>query len=73
MNIEVDTTTEEIFIEKIVAEEMELTMEEKIVGDLTVEENIVDKIQKVIFVFTTTKIITTTIASDKMNQMMKQQ
>ena len=42
-------------------------------GGLTIEENIVDKIQVVILVITTTTIITIFIVSDKMNQMMKQQ
>ena len=50
---------------------MEKTIEEKTVGDLTMEETIVDKIQVVII--TTTTIITTRTASDKMNQMIKQQ
>ena len=46
---------------------MEITIEQIILGDIAIEEIIVDKFQVVIIV------ITTTIASDKMNQMMKQQ
>ena len=71
--IEVDATTEEIIIEEIVAEDMEIPIEEIIVEDITIEEIIVDKVQVVMIVTTTTAIITATIASDKMNQMMKQQ
>ena len=60
---EVDTTPEEVIMEKIVVEDMEIT----------IEEIIVDKIQVILMVITTTTILTTTIASDKTNQMMKQQ
>ena len=52
---------------------MEIIIEEIIAGDVTIEENIVDKIQVIILVIITTTIITSTIASDKTNQMMKQQ
>ena len=52
---------------------MEITIVEIIVGDISIEENIVDKIQVIIIVITTTIKLTTTITSDKMHQMMKQQ
>ena len=68
--IEVDTTTEDIILKEIVAEDTEITIEEIIVGDIIIDEIIVDKIQVVIIVITTTTIITATIPSDKMNQMM---
>ena len=71
--IEVYTTTEEINIEEIVVEDMEIIIEEIIAGDITIEEIIVDRIQVILIVITTATIITTTIASDKMHQMMKQQ
>ena len=51
---------------------MEITIEDIISGDTTIEETIVDKDQVNIIVITTT-IITTTIALDKMHHRMKQQ
>ena len=73
--IEVDTTTEEIIIEEIVVEDMEIIIQEIVAGDITIEETIVDRSQVIIIVITTATIIATiksTIASDKMNRMMKQ-
>ena len=52
---------------------MEITIEEITTGIITIEEIIMDKIQVIIIVNTTTTIFTTTIASDKMHQLMKQQ
>ena len=70
--IEVDRTTEEINMEEKVTEVMEITIEELVVADKTIEKNMLDKIQVVIRINTTTTIITTTIDTDKMNQVMEQ-
>ena len=67
------TTTEKTFIEERVVEEMETIIEEIFDVDITIEENIIDRIQIFLIVITTTSISTTTIASDKMHQMLKQQ
>ena len=52
---------------------MDIIIEEIIAGDITKEQIIVDKTQVIIIVITTTTILTATIASDKTNQLMKQQ
>ena len=65
-------TTEEIFLEEIVVKDMKIIIQEIIAGDITIEETLVDRIQVIIIVITTATIIITTIASDKMNRMMKQ-
>ena len=63
---------EETFIEDVVVEGIEITIEIIIAEDITIEEIIVDKIQVNKIVITTTTKFTITIASDKMHQMMKQ-
>ena len=52
---------------------MEKIIEEIIGGDITIDQNIVDRIQVTLRVITTATITTTTIVSDKMHQTMKQQ
>ena len=52
---------------------MEKIIEEIIAGDITIEEMIVHRIQVIIIVITAATIITATIVSDKMHQMIKQQ